>query len=720
MKAMKNLIIQHRVHKLLALMALFPFVANSLTLGRITSNSLQSEPLDADILLEDIEPGVSIDQVYVAKISADDYWQSGLTYELYHDEMEFKPFVGKDNKWYIKATTASPIDTSFVNFMLKVEYPFGEASREYMSVLKRPILAEKKVYDEEVMPEEYYNFELASTNGASTIQRIDNFSPVAGSDKYHDEYIAHETTQDLTPVATPKPAAIATIKKAEPVVKKELATAKPGENLDKGIQKQIKEAVAKEINKLQAEKQAETDKQAAKKAASKPIVQYRSVDTTTFMTRKGDTLWDIAKSFTTDNNNINKMVMTIYTNNKQAFINQNINLLKQNAKLNIPSEASLSSVDHRLALNFLINNTKTFANSNASLNTGKVNKRTSAAPSGASKLAKLVNDAKPSIAKPTVAQPSIMSEPKPLVSNKTNIKSDIQLNSLNGSKTPSLKILADDSSSLTNRLIIASEKLIAGQKENKELKEQVVILQAQIKDIKKLLDMRKAEEARTQLAAAEQMLVREDVETSYNPFSTVDIPAIQQSVAQMRNTTASTTQEQSMITTGSAMLQNTASHSTIAKTQDSVAVNNRVTGYIGSKVDSISKVGHDLVGNQSKIMLILMVLFTAGLFGALLVYLYWRRNYRMQQVMPDLSAGRNHIFVDDIQSYEQDDYIEEEIAARHAHTGTKFRDNFDLVKAYIELNDFVTAKKILNEIVRTGNTEQRARAKRILHSMSAA
>lgn len=83
------------------------------------------------------------------------------------------------------------------------------------------------------------------------------------------------------------------------------------------------------------------------------------------LTTKGDTLWEIAQANIINKNNINKMIMAIFINNKSAFVNNNLNLLKRNVKLKIPHESSLSTIDQRVAVGFLRDSSRASQNVNS-------------------------------------------------------------------------------------------------------------------------------------------------------------------------------------------------------------------------------------------------------------------------------------------------------------------------------------------------------------------
>lgn len=852
---------------------LIPINLFSFSLGRIETSSLQGEPLNADIMLNGVPSTAKLEQVKVSPPSLDDYWSLGLTIEDYHEKLEFSPYIGKDGKWYIKVTTEQPLSQNFVNFFVTVQSPKGSDSREYIAVLKKPIVATNAYTGPEIVKDEYYDFKLASESESTQIERVSQDNKVS----YHDEYLTHvndgdyedrqyantdtginETEEFITvkkinnnvkytlgnePVnktrmaaknntftqvaaTTTKPKVVKNIdieqitkditKEIVTQVKKELASFTKDAEAAKKAAEQIEiakiaaakeefakileavknevakeeaeqnEAAAKEAEKIAAAKKevtriilaaakkeatrieaenAELAKKEAQKLAAvelakkeaeqlaavelavkqqkqksirKQVVQFKTLNTNEFITRKGDTLWEIAKAFTKDNNNIQKMVMTIYVNNKSAFINNNVNLLKRNAKLTIPEESTVAKINRELAVKFLKDNSAAYAlaRSNSTIKARSVNR--SRAIAANNRITKLKPLAKAAVTRNSAGGSHLSTAKQPVESS--NATRDQQQN---------LRIVAENEldDSIASRLLMASEKIIVGQKENEALRQQIVMLQAQIRDIKKLLALNKVKEANNKLAArvnakksiktnlantdsglstSENTLLakidnanRKPVKTSndlstenkyasvdkslFNPFSTIDIPVASDAAP-------SQTSNDSTISKASALDENTevSNSPSVAKDSESVAAKNRFSAFLATSIDRLYGTGRTFVKGQSKMFLIFMILFTTVIIGAIFVYLYWRKHYRHDPSAISLATTATY----------SDEAILDDTS--HTSSSSKYKDSFDIVKAYIELNDFVTARKLLNEIVKTGNIDQKTKAIKILNEITAA
>ena len=67
------------------------------------------------------------------------------------------------------------------------------------------------------------------------------------------------------------------------------------------------------------------------------------------LVKKGDTLWAIANANRVSGVDLDRLLLALYQENKQAFIAKNMNLLKAGAVLSLPSEAAIGSIPSDIA-----------------------------------------------------------------------------------------------------------------------------------------------------------------------------------------------------------------------------------------------------------------------------------------------------------------------------------------------------------------------------------
>ncbi len=113
------------------------------------------------------------------------------------------------------------------------------------------------------------------------------------------------------------------------------------------VQKQIYKNKSKpqKVNKIRTSKKinkARTPRQATHRKIDYSAVIKSHVDGETYTIKRADTLWNIAKKVKPGNGvSTYQTMQALYALNPQAFINNDINLIKQGQTLNIPAENSI-------------------------------------------------------------------------------------------------------------------------------------------------------------------------------------------------------------------------------------------------------------------------------------------------------------------------------------------------------------------------------------------
>lgn len=778
--------------KLCCLLLVFSCNHNSgfaLNLGRIMTNSMYGEPLDADIALENTNTDLTASQIKV-KLSDDiQFRKLGLKKEPYHDQLTFKAYSDSAKNWFIKVKSAEPISTQFLSFLLTVEWPQGQATREYITIMKAPIF-EKKDESANIIPV-VNKVALASTESEKQIIRTEE-NPSKDNELYKDY-------QDNSSLSGILGSAYASLSKMLP----------------------------SDLNAPNTNSDTQTDKQPESNLVSQQnVVTYRPQSSTSTITVPGDTLSEIAEGVTQADTlpgiTRQQMMIAIYVSNKHAFVNGDMARLKGNTTLNIPSPEQAREIFTKEQNNFDIKGTtivqvkkpvvdakiiavntkpeimpsaakvsvtptksvarqtitKTTPSKNVisskKITIAKVSSPSKSAPASTAttapdiirispidgNIANLkITDAKKvdtqiaqSLESPLFApskqntqntQGSVIAANNPKAANpQTNpettfdstnalaqfnsIQKDIDNAKIDAAKSNTnsnanlapkkLEIVtAEPSISSGERYLADAERIVTRQREIQDLKDQLAMLKAQIGDMAKLVALRTS-------GSVSQNDIATATATVSASRATVDQIVNQQVAAQSPSLPAAvinTTPKQ----------QTVASDSYISSVVDSA----------NSSLENINNSSHNLNNDQVQTIFYTIMGLIAAAALAGFAYQYNRREKREVEMVSNRAKFRDDIndetvadynivtaeeeFIQDyypIHEYEDEQgQVEDHIENEHVYAqaaGIK-EDQMDsyyrLVQAYLDLNDHVNAKKILDIIHNNGTPEQREYADRI-------
>ncbi|MDP7041455.1 MAG: FimV/HubP family polar landmark protein, partial [Gammaproteobacteria bacterium] len=260
---------------------LIPFAANALGLGDIQLDSALNQPFRAEIPLESVDASELTDlQVTLADRATFDRY--GLGRPEFLQDFQFSVKTDANGRSFIELTSPGPVAEPFVSILLDVKWASGRLLREY-TVLLDPPLFEQQPVQQAVTPAETAPVP-APTDSAGDVDRP---APVQG-----------ETLEPTGLFQEPEPAAVS--QAAAPQAQPE-PTAAPG----------------------------------PEPAPPQPAVSA-GLQTSDYLTQRGDTLWRIAeRSRANTGLSNNQMMLALYQSNPEAFLG-NINQLKAGAILRIP------------------------------------------------------------------------------------------------------------------------------------------------------------------------------------------------------------------------------------------------------------------------------------------------------------------------------------------------------------------------------------------------
>ncbi|WP_105101485.1 FimV/HubP family polar landmark protein [Microbulbifer pacificus] len=265
--------------------------ALALGLGEIKLNSTLNQPLNAEIKLLQTR-GLGENEIKVRLASSDDFERAGVDRAYLLDELQFS-IDYSNGEPVVRISSRAPIREPFLNFLVETRWPSGRLLREYTLLMDLPAF---------------------STNTAS--------QPVQAAERERQQIVRNPPPQTpLKPTIVRQPEPV-----QAPVEQPESEYQAPQETVTEPAQ-----PVYEEPAELQPAPQPET-------VASSGSRVYGPVEA-------NKTLWEIARdNRETREVSVQQTMLAIQRLNPEAFINNNINLLKKGAVLRLPTNDEVRSL----------------------------------------------------------------------------------------------------------------------------------------------------------------------------------------------------------------------------------------------------------------------------------------------------------------------------------------------------------------------------------------
>jgi pilus assembly protein FimV len=263
-----------------------PFAAQAAGLGRLTVLTPLGQPLNAEIEIVALRPGE--EEGLVARVAPPEaFAEAGIEPTHVLSGMRFT-VERRDGRRFLRVTTPAPVNEPFVELLVELQWSTGRLVREYTFLLDPP------------------------------------------------EYKARDAIAAAPP--PPKPAPAQEVKPPPQVEAKPLEAAPPAP-----VAPVITPAPSAEPAKEPAKEAApEPAKEPAKPAAEE---KKTTEEKKTHEVKSGDTLAAIARANLPPGVTLNQMLIALYRANEDAFIRQNVNLVRAGRILNIPSGDAIGTVD---------------------------------------------------------------------------------------------------------------------------------------------------------------------------------------------------------------------------------------------------------------------------------------------------------------------------------------------------------------------------------------
>ena len=343
---------------LLGLLVLIPGQAFSLGLGDITVDSVLNQPLQAQINL--ISARVEeLDEVRVELAPADVFDRVGIPRPFFLTQLKFTSIALPGGGAAIRVTSKDPVKEPFLTFLVEVTWPNGRLLREYTVLLDPPEFAQQQqqapqittpapspatpvvkapsVVEDAVVPE------LSAAPAVATESDLDKIR------RQMDEALGIDDSEPV--ISTAELADLEAIVEDEPTAE-ELEAAAVAETVEADGVKLV-DIPGQEVEETELA-EGDIDEIRRKMDAALGIDGSESIvstDTAEYKTVKGDTLIAIAMAARgSAEMTVNQMMLTLQQVNPDAFIRDNINLLKTGVVLRIPDEADAQTVTRKQAI----------------------------------------------------------------------------------------------------------------------------------------------------------------------------------------------------------------------------------------------------------------------------------------------------------------------------------------------------------------------------------
>lgn len=400
---------------LLAVIVLAATHAEALGLGEITLESALNQPLAARIQLVDTG-GVAAEDITVRIASAQDFTRFSLDRPYFLDNVRLS-IESNGNGHYIRVSSTDPVREPYLAFVLDTRWPSGRTLTEYTVLLDPPAFASQSIRQHPQPP--VRKVTEATAAPAAPAQPVESASAAP--------QVAQPPEVSATPVAPAAP---------EPPV----------------------ETVP---------------------AETAPEPRQTFADTSRTVTvGDNDTLWEIALRVRPDNSfSVQQTMLALQRANPEAFIADNINLVRRGQVLRIPDASEIRNL----------------GSSDAVAEVGRQNQLFAS------------RQAAPTASEPLAAPPAsatAATDPQGELRVVTAEDTADQAAAAATAAAADSAALDQDTADMEDRLAISREELDRVDRENAELTERLSMLQEQIASAQELLRLRDLELAQLQQSLA--------------------------------------------------------------------------------------------------------------------------------------------------------------------------------------------------------------------------
>ncbi len=349
------------------LLVLIPGQLFSLGLGDIEVNSALNQPLNAQINLIAARED-EFEEMRVELAPANVFDRVGVPRPYFLTKLKFQPVMLPGGGTAIRVTSKDPVREPFLTFLVEVTWPKGRLLREYTVLLDPPEFAQQQapqIATPVTTPVEQAPVEESVVETQPVVSsQPDNVVVAEDLEKIREEMDRQlgiddsVVAEEVAPVVTE--AEEVDVVETE-VIEAEVIDVEPSveeieeEVTETVVETQLDEVVdTEDLEKIREEMDRQLgidDSVVAEEVPAETIeaevvteseTTTQSISSSEVVVTRGDTLYRIAESASQGQTSVNQMMLAIQQANPNAFIKNNVNLLKKGAVLRIPSAAEAS------------------------------------------------------------------------------------------------------------------------------------------------------------------------------------------------------------------------------------------------------------------------------------------------------------------------------------------------------------------------------------------
>ncbi len=526
----------------LALSSVLASNSHAVGLGEIVTNSSLNQPLNASIELVDTSPG-DIDDLEVTLAPSAVFDQVGISRSSALDKLEFIPTI-ENGVPTIKVTSLQPIQEPFLNFVLEVTWANGKLLREYTVLLDPPVFSDTQyaatdsgvtaepvieempvatAIDEMAAPEvealpgvaaegldpfvSIPDTQVATVDDLGTAESIETYEgletyPVEGEiaepvaieeidvTEVAPEIAATDIGEGLDPFVDGAPLESAYADDLAPTVEEisyndyPIEESLPVEDIVMEVEPDLLEGTD-EIFVAEADVLPADGTDEIFVSSPAPVAGGDSYTVT-----KGDTLSSIARQFA-DGASVSQMMVAMMRSNPNAFINNNMNLIKSGYVLRVPDPAEAASIPQREALAEIAKNNAAWGKYRSDVASNPLPQLSSERLAGIEDLVGLDRGDIATVpeVEVVVETTEVVAEIEDLVAPETGLEiivPDEQGDSIEGSADTGTGAIGN----VEKELALAKEQLVSSSKENAELRSRVAELESLLASKNRLIELK--------------------------------------------------------------------------------------------------------------------------------------------------------------------------------------------------------------------------------------
>jgi pilus assembly protein FimV len=454
---------------LLAGSVLLPSLGFGLGLGDIHLRSGLNQQLDAEIELLSAEPSEA-DKITVSLASYETFAKLGVDRPAILMLMNFEVHKRANGTPYIKVRSKELINEPFLDFLVEVTWPSGKVLREYTLLLDPPAMSAQQ--------------EPLFVQPPQVVETPPVVAPSPAALPVQEPVVSAPVDISQAPVTETQPVQVAAEQQGAP----QTAPATQEQPTEEVPAVTTAEAVA--ALAAPAEPAAPVERTTGRFTEDKALVEPAPVSAPSEAmvygpVKRNETLSRIANSMRPDQGvSVEQMMIALYNSNREAFIHNNINLLRKGAVLRIEDPATLRALSQAEARRQVARHGRAWEEyrSKVAASTPKsVPAEPTAEPARAGGAAAQAKEE----TKLTLVAPS-----KPGESKQTTV---------GGTADKGV-----EAESLRKELLLANETTEARRKENEELNKRLKELEGQLQQMQKLITLKDDNLAAMQQKLAEQ------------------------------------------------------------------------------------------------------------------------------------------------------------------------------------------------------------------------